>query len=366
MSMEGGSIRSHPILEKILSIGFELETTNMSPCYVSGHTIKFHGNTWSMDINQTRGTDTTQIGLDVAFTPLENYIFQHKEQPIELLDKDHTYTLDTSRFNTRLVQNIYHTEFWFTYYDPVPSNNVLLEHIDLVMNEVLSYYKTAKITSLTLKDQSVISPQQNLYLVESNYNGLDSFIAISNTPPDSFSIKNDIPWHVQCTIGVDLEDLIDVVKYISRGTGYNFSRVMEINRKLFESRSNKRANFTNLEYNLGFLLSMYVMQKIDGLHKDIVGNNDFELTIRHEYDEVYKYHYDDVSDSNHEIFDGNYNIVFPGVSRFEYMGVVLVELRNCYDQLIFDGFGKRELEFPEGMSIQQLKQAITNIHMKTT
>ena len=54
----------------------------------------------------------------------------------------------------------------------------------------------------------------------------------------------------------------------------------------------------------------------------------------------------------------NVPLVFPGVNRFPYDGVVLVELRDFYDQLIYAAFKEKSKGYDFGKPLVRLMDAV--------
>lgn len=374
MSQSGGSITKDHILDKILSIGFEIESSDISPCRINNGELEFHGMTFKIDPNKMRSTDSTMAGDRVPFSELEATAIDHpvtfimasnrarchccSNESLNAISKpqktDTIYKLDRTKIRGREAQNIYHTEFKITYPRPKRSNNILLSYFRQTIYFVRNYYGGAEIVPLETLPKNAQGTGKYLYLCKiMTSKGSDYAMAISHSR--HFNIARHIPWHIQCTIGIKLEDLDKVVQYIADRSGYDYPNIKTLTETFMSDTASKPV--TRLEWNMGFLLLMYNNSITKKLQKDI-GEKDFKLAIRHPYDEIYQYHLKrgDLG-KNKKLYSGNY-IQFPEVTTFPYNGTILLEIRDFYDQILRFAYQKREEDQPLGLPLDQLEYAI--------
>lgn len=416
--MHGGKIVSHHILNKIVSIGFELESYDITPVTLreyddDGHwpipgKLKFIYANHVINENVIRSWDTTLKGLRTKFSRLED-IGRMDDVIFEI--GDYEYLLDRTSFirsvtipRLRDMQLIFHTEFKVTYLHPIASDNVLLNYFKLTIQQIIQYYSTAVVipvlARINYQPTSPIEPpppepiygfgssvQDDLpYIPTSptptsptihpsttptdsplpygsvmdqpmfNYNpssildylhlvitDSEKFLMVTDAPVDD--IIDTIPWHPQCTIGIHLIDLINIVQYISEHAGYNFDWV---HKKSTELKAG--IDTTPLEDNMYFLWSMYLFKDEYKLTKG--GDYDYKLAVRHPFEQIYKHHLPDISSKSQSRLD--VKNMFDGVTSFPYEGIVLLEIRDFYAQFLLSYTETLESDFPDGVPLSVL------------
>ena len=179
----------------------------------------------------------------------------------------------------------------------------------------------------------------------------DKFLMVTDDPVDN--IISSIPWHPQCTIGIRLIDLIDVVEYISKFSRYDIGWVHKMSATLKSG-----SHSTPLEDNMYFLLSMYLFKDKHNLAKGY--GHDFKLAVIHPFEDIYLYHRHDIQDINKSKFDGNKNR-FTAVNLFTYEGIILLEIRNFYAQFLLSYVVELEKDFPDGLPLTVLDSGTSEL-----
>lgn len=411
--MRGGKIVSHHILNKIVSIGFELESYDITPITLREYDDEGHGTIPGMlkfiyanhviNENVIRSWDTTLKGLRTRFSHLED-VGRMDDVIFEI--GDYEYKLDRTSFiksatipRMRDIQLIFHTEFKVTYLHPIASDNVLLNYFKLAIQQIIQYYSTAVIipviarinyqptspieppptepmygqddqpyiptsptspsypyTSTTPTDSPLpsYSPIMDQTMFNYNPSGIldylhlvitdsEKFLMVTDAPVDD--IIDTIPWHPQCTIGIHLIDLINIVQYISQYAGYNFDWVYKRSTELKAG-----IDTSLLEDNMYFLWSMYLFKDEHKLTKG--GDYDYKLAVRHPFEEIYKHHISEINDKSQSRLDGKN--VFHGVTSFPYEGILLLEIRDFYAQFLLSYTETLESQFPDGVPLSVL------------
>lgn len=356
----GGSIVKHPSLSKIISIGFELESPSISPCVLDyyGKVIHFTGseleiNTERKDISFIRGVDTTVVGVVSPLSDFEQHLQMNNQITVsEESEEKYTYRIKSKHTPEKDMQEVLHTEFKITFYEPELSNSILLNYCERAITAVLGYYSE----SLNV----MISPapiNSMLYLCKMTH---DMAIAIKPEFIDNvhadyiLSIPDDIPWHIQCTIGVKLEDLVDVISYISVGNGYGIDSIKNLQQIYLDELQNPSV----IDTNMCFLYAMFSYMKGRKLTKS--GKKDYIFAVRHGFMEIYKYHYPNSSlpPIKERLVP---ELVFKSVRQYPYKGTILIELRDFYDQLIFTAFKEKSVGYDFGKPLNRLMEAVTKI-----
>lgn len=388
--MRGGAIIIDEVLNKIVSIGFELESSDITPIKIEGSKVLFESEDGKVskivsdpDAEIVRSVDRTFGDLQTVFTPLEKAgmmalperlsIYQNKPNNncicCDATSKRCNISckcpgilgLDKGRFERNLTtgqdyQIIFHTEFKVTYLRPERSENILLTYFSKALNKVSDYFANANVDKVYLEgyhDKNV-----NLYQTK---DGKDAFISITDPKPSQPSaiLDLDIRWHTQCTIGVKLEDIQDVVLFLGSKTTYD----LNILQKIYETYQTKHRDHykkepSALEAGFYFLTSMFDLKFEKGYNKTSNLEKDYKLAVRHNLMEVYTFH--DMNDIGKNIVKygwkipntDNWNDIFKSVGQIPYNGVVLIEMRDFYDQFLNEFRGWKEKDHPDGQSLQ--------------
>lgn len=390
----GGMITRNELLDRIVSIGFELESPDISPInleYAQGdnggteiylrmtHTDENMGNGF------VRSTDTTMVDQNVTFDTLMQ-AGMHSDligllQPNSDDERDDIVPIFVDprpfeRARERDEQVFYHTEFKVTYEEIDQSDNVILIYLlqtlqrvrtyligeDTTINRVDFYPDGGDIAIYQDPDWGIDQPYDT-YLIR---NGVrDDFMYI--VPSDSRSPElyplSIIPWEIQCTIGVHITDLIDVLAYLVQGVESDVSECWErVYIASLEEMHAQPEHLSELERGLIFLFSMYMCKDMLGLHKGIVGDNslDFRVGVRHNFAEVYRYHRerDALSQPVIAFLEGN-NPNFGEVTRIPYNGIVLLELRDFFLQfLMVTGLPITPESLAKGIPLDTIEEAL--------
>ena len=345
-----GSITASPLFQKIQSIGFELESAHISPCVIIDDIIVFKGSDnvfyKSATTDYIRSTDTTLLDVTVPFSTFESNLISNGHTIINEGKK--SYDIRSRSGHDSKAQEIYHTEFKITYRNPDSVNSMLLYHCKKAISVVMDYYKPADIVFVTT-DSAKRAGGTELYLCKMPHE--DAFAIVPpNLDINGNVIIDVIPWHIQCTIGIKLVDLMDVIKYISIGNGYDIASVIAIQEKCLEDIADPTAE----EINMCFLYAMYRHKKNKKLCKS--GANDYIFAVRHNFHDIYDYHKLEAG--------GALRCNIPtdpltfAVQQFAYTGIILVELRDFYDQLIYSAFEERTVGYDFGKPLSLLMEAV--------
>lgn len=359
--MEGGSIEGNEILSKIVSIGFEFESTEISPIRIyNNKSVRFQSRDYQFNNHVIRSTDTTYFDVHINLGVLENI---SKEYNVVFQDKNtlQYLTLDSPSHRKEGYQYINHTEFKITYLRPNICNNIILEYFTRAIEEIDRYFNGYVVTPVNTlmeienpyginDDILVYDPRRsstNSFIINIPGRDGEAYYALSSNV--YFNIGISVPWHPQCTIGIDIIDLPQIITYIAKESSYDLALLNEINNELSVGHET-----TPLEKGMYMLLSLY-------MHKDAVrsckamGDRDFKIAVRHSYEEVYAYHVSEISESNQSTLSG-YTNSFRDVTLFKYEGVILIEIRNFYEQFLSVYINKDESEYPDGLGLYDLRE----------
>ena len=219
----GGLIERNPILEKIMSIGFEFETQQMSPFIKSNRNelrcindkIKIYS-TYDNDIEIFITPDTPMLDKDI---PVYSVYFINNlcnNNSNNFLINDGEFRLIKCSETSGIAFK--HAEFHFTFKNIIPNNNVIYHYLNESLNFVnIIFSKSNTELSLNNKitinncneqiDKLIVTEQANIY---NNRSGLSYII------PNRKNINtyNTINWVIQTTIGIHLENVISVLSYL--------------------------------------------------------------------------------------------------------------------------------------------------------
>lgn len=317
---KGGSIHKDAILEKIISIGYELESGEVSPLrYVRDrHGLKFYFDNKDNELTSehntvfVQSTDTIDLRLNTSLTRFmahthsnagKDYNLGYKEDKIVMLINPYEIPTDT--------QNILHTEFIKTYYSPsCVQDNILLSCFSNMLDNVISSFDG-------IVDRFPImynNPADTVRVLQ--YENNKGYALFNNKANPMKTL-----WVPQCTICVDITDIPSIIDYISVNNKYKTNLdVTLLDEELFDFHFNG----SDLERGLAYLYAMFLSPK--GKYSD--------FTIRHTWHEIIADIPLDSLDSNHPMRSYPEK-KFKHVKQYEKPAptLVLIELRTFSVQM---------------------------------
>lgn len=396
--MKGGAIVPDEILEKIKSIGFELESSDITPIKLTDSELVFVSTNTDVSKEVSRSTDTIFRDLKTPFSKLTNAGLKSYPKPIIIYGSKPSHkcicckpycsvgckcpglmSLHKGRFAEESgkierdrAQIIFHTEFKITYDTPTIGKNVLLSHLALALQEITSYFSEASMQKIYLDDY----PEKDVHLFKiSFYNnflnkyGSDEFMTITD-PKSSIDLNKDIRWHAQCTIGVELENIQEVVLFLAANTVYDSTGLQNLHQKYVREHKKQYQTLPSaLENGFYFLSSMFDLKTMLALNKTSNLDTDYRLAVRHPLIEVYDYFksmtlikLNQSLASGRQSWEGH----FAHVGEIPFVdGIVLIEMRDFYDQFLDSFKGWKEKDYPDGQSISFFNEGIVKLVTKS-
>lgn len=365
-------ISRNELLERIVSIGFELESPDFTPiniAYEQGDGggvqiyLRFKHDDALVDHDFLRSTDTTLQDQRVIFDTL-THAGMNGELTGLMQPNDHEHPNIVPVFinpgpfyraraqyeeHGEMQQVINHTEFKVTYREIEQSNNVLLLYLlqtlqrvrdyimddSVIVNRVDIYPDGGDAAVYQDPDWGLDQPYDT-YFLRYDEPHLDDFMYVVPSGGDHDPLGT-IPWEPQCTIGIHITDLFDVLNYLTQGVESNVSECWaQAYQRTLEELHVRHEDLSPLERNLIFLFCMYVCKDMLGLTKGIVGDGrDFRVGVRHTFGEVYRYHREraQIAGGVMAYLEDN-DPTFDPVTRIPYDGVILLELRDFFLQFL--------------------------------
>ena len=389
--MKGGAIVPDAILEKIKSIGFELESSDITPIKLIDSELSFVSDDKGVTDNVLRSIDTTFHNLKTPFSKLTNAGLKSYPKPVIVYRSKPSHkciccdpycsvgckcpglmSLHKGRFAKEYgkseryrAQIIYHTEFKITYLEPETSDNVLLSHFSMALQEISKYFSEASVQQVYLEDYH----SKDVHLFKTK-DGSDEFMTITDSKPTTQPntiLDLDIRWHAQCTIGVELENIQEVVLFLAANTVYDSTLLQEVHKKYITEHQRQYQNLpSDLENGFYFLTSMFDLKGILGLNKTSNLDTDYRLAVRHPLIKVYNHFKNSMTLIKFDPFDDRHSWEgkFAGVGQLEFNGRVLIEMRDFYDQFLDSFKGWKEKDYPDGQSISFFNEGIEKLVLK--
>lgn len=323
---KAGSIHKNAILEKIISIGYELESGEVSPLRYSStrHGLNFNFDNKDNKLtseNHTlfvQSTDTIDLRLNTSLTRFIAHVKHNAGNNYRLGFKGGKMVMLTNPYKTATdTQNILHTEFIKTYYKPVIENNILLSYFSNMLDSVIASFEGI------IDVFPIITPADTVKVVQYKNN---KGYALFNNKEDPMKTL----WVPQCTICADIKDIPSIIDYISVNNTYKDT----LNMTLLDSPLlDYRFDSTDLELGLAYLYAIFLSPL--GKYSD--------FTIRHTWHEI-------ITDIPQSELSNDHPMRLLHDKKFEYVKqykkpaptLVLIELRTFSFQMKF--FIKKMLE----------------------
>jgi hypothetical protein len=385
--MKGGAIVPNVILKKITSIGFELESSNITPIKLMDSKLMFESFDKIVSEKVLRSTDTTFSDLETVFSKLTNsglksypnsvVIYKTKPKHNCICCKPYCtigckcsgfmslhkgrFKKESGKSNRERSQIIYHTEFKITYITPTIGEDVLLSHFALALNEITSYFSGASMQKVYLEDY----PEKHVHLFKIK-DGFDEFMTITEPKSSIIDINEDIVWHAQCTIGVKLENIQEVVLFLADNTVYDSTTLQQLHQKYIRYHKKQyKTSPSALENGFYFLSSMFDLKNVKKYNKTSNLDTDYRLAVRHPLIDVHDHFKDDMNlIKDHELPSdrlGDWVDNFADVGKIKFTGIVLIEMRDFYDQFLGSFKGWTEKDYPDGQSISFFNEGIVQL-----
>jgi len=269
---KGGSIHKDAVLEKIISIGYELESGQVSPLIYNRnmHGLKFYFDCKDNKLpseNYTefvQSTDTIDLRVKTSLTRFmdhanrsagKDYQLGYREDKMVVLSNPYRRSADT--------QNVLHTEFIKTYYKPsCIKDNILLSCFSNMLDSVIASFNG----SIDRFSIMYSAPVDTVTVVQYKNN---KGYALFNNIIDPMKAL----WIPQCTICVNITDVPIIIEYISINNEYKHTLAMTL---VDEPLLNYTYDGSDLEKGLAYLYAMFLSPR--GKYSD--------FTIRHSWSEI--------------------------------------------------------------------------------
>ena len=302
----GGMVEQNDILKKIKSIGFEFETDKMAP-------LKKVRN-----INTHQKNILTGVGIGESYELLNNKNeneYEHFKLTIDtpsgsssvysinyFLNNQHTYSdavtkQDKIIYYFKNVDNFdkifKHVEFHMTYTNIKQNSNVIYHYLEKSCKMISEYFKTFYLEK-NLKIENIYTNEKRIF----NENDLSILnkLNISNEMPNVitnhaliyensdddilYMIPNtngkindidDVHWVVQTTLGILLEDVVDVINYLEI-----------INDNNNQPNTNWKKSVENCSFIMNYFINTYLNNSNIYDHVEIVKMQNFITIIMYE------------------------------------------------------------------------------------
>ena len=279
MGLMGGAITRNDALKKILSIGFEFETSKIIPVIIDNQhqtvdtlttstastaptektIILKSDNNFSFEMVQDYGKSSSNLGKTIDVHNIGNLKYFARSEKFGdkkyeiLFEKDKIYATDETH-RSRLFS---HAEFIITYKSISISDNIIWEKFIDACTEIyehLNSFNSAHSTDLVIIKHNVMDSSENvieavkLFTPTTYLNEGKSLCYINDkfetSDPDGFGnvrfneyidttdssdIMNNIDFLPQVTIGIHLNSIIDVVSHLLQNSDGGDSKSTEFN-----------------------------------------------------------------------------------------------------------------------------------------
>ena len=334
----GGLIKGDDILKKIKSIGFEIESSDISPIILDNTPVGLLGSTHSIERNTPVGLLGSKLDLErnTHFKPygfnsiygsiikvpikqiidkrdvdscdilatqdsyiLSEQIILKKKGNIEDLDVGYIITdylsnnkpITTSKKNILLIeQNDDSTygsfEFIITYRSIQSDKNLIYNKMIKIYNFLDNFFK-----SCTIIDDFTINIDDTIYKYYIYKN--DNIYFMSSLPKIELDIIQFTP---QITLGINIKDINSIYEYLANDYSdfENYSLKNKLNNLEYILSEDIFGTYINYGYISNFILLIYFFLNVDDITSytyddDIIGinRNTINIKIRHKFSDIF-------------------------------------------------------------------------------
>ena len=313
--MKGGTISKTDLLSRIVSIGYELESGQISPLAYAPNPASPGEIIRASRIDEMlapkpndmiRSHDSLSAELKTMLLAYDEYMTENALSP-----SGQVYAgADTSPFDMEQYrvdhkdgeevpdyQTLDHTEFKITYRTITSSDNIMLEYLHKSLLRVKAYYSDYSLTRIrpytkkgsirTYANIEVPEPKEGpknayVHLARHSTDPRKGYLVMSSSK-EQRTISKHVQWVPQCTLGVRLADVPDVMEYISKGTAYE-SVTRDIKRKSSVLSHKHYADSPHLRDIRAFCyLTMMYTHEVKYNHN----KSTFKYAVRHPYEDLY-------------------------------------------------------------------------------
>jgi hypothetical protein len=275
MTQLGGTILPNNVLTKIVSIGYEFESPDLSPIEFNTQDQRWFPSRGRIPLTETNErfqhveaylmTDTASLNETTRLTQLDNYYHQVRDNLIVYARAHDPNPMRFSAPENMLPEAQYFcdTEFHFTYRHFDPSPTIIKDTLSHAIGELHTLFSTSAL-HLAYYGQGTL-----IRLVTLNSPDWLRFIVTDEIS----NVYNDLFFYTQMTIGVSLENIMEVISYISEDTADH--RYLEYLVGMVNTIRNMTKHTSSQLSGWLFLLLLNM------LPKDIYSKYDYSYSLRH-------------------------------------------------------------------------------------
>lgn len=358
--MRGGTITYSTELEKIVSIGYEIESGMIAPFIITEddsiislssftYAKKIRGLLLSEKPNQSfMLTPDATTGGKTPIYALHFFMGDRRPEPITISNDYGKIILDAMPDDTE--DYLDNTEFHYTFKNILPSKNIIVNTLTEVLDTLQKYFTPSRENRIQYKTGIISSKGESFGVCTYVIVGNILYLIPGNIIHNMFAT---LPWTLQVTIGVRLENVPDVLNYISKDSGFT-ALIAPVNTHLAEL--NKIVKQSPASNGFLFLLLLNITPK------DITDKKYYYYPLRHTLFTIYSAMSPIDKENITKLFDENYDSLssmganqygsvydlfdlflfgdkndpnhFTGTKKLPYSdGIVLIEVRDFQKQL---------------------------------
>lgn len=287
MKQMGGKITSNDILTRIVSIGYEFESGFLSPILQDPSTTKWKPSQKPIILHQLTDVnlgnietildiDTIPSNENTSLTRLDD--FYHKYGNYSMISggmgDPYPILFEGDPRLSQMTQYFGDTEFHVTFKNLTPSHSIIKDTLNYSIQYLMQIFgqSSLEVKSYYAKFDNNIVHGKPVTLVTPNIYDNLKFI---NTELIS-SALDGIRFFTQMTIGVKLENIVDVIVYLSKDTA-DFPKMMKVMSIINQIRSHVSPELCGWM----FLLFLNI------LPNDIFTKFDYSFSLRHSLMDIF-------------------------------------------------------------------------------
>lgn len=281
----GGSILPDNILNKIVSIGYEFETPELSPIEFNDTKQRWEPSKGRIPIESPNmeqftnasaslNIDTIQMNEKTSLTQLDDYYHKVRDNlVVSTRVRDPKPMLFTAPDKMQdIAQYFCNTEFHFTYKALTPTHTAVKDTLNHAISELKIFFSKSKLQLASYGTSKEPQAKVIRLVVLEDIPWL-RFIA---TEPIA-SVSEGAYFFTQMTVGIALENIIDVITYLAKDTD-DHKDILRIGKIVGLISQNSRQ-----------LSGWLFLLLLNMLPKDNSQKFDYSFSLRHPLNEIFNY-----------------------------------------------------------------------------
>jgi hypothetical protein len=216
---------------QIVSIGYEFENSELTPLNRIGNVLYTINNSQLAPV-QCQGChcqmvltdDTLDVNKTSDLDTLGNYLMDNRDAKIYTGKYNEPMTVYIAGHASTGAQLLTHTEFHLTYTHCLPATNLIQETFKQTVSNIKSFMDTFHLVNGYVSKNKTTATHNITLLMRDQRGDTDNAFLV----PSRITSLDELNFTPQMTIGVRLDNVFNVVRYISEGVVSDTEKMLRI------------------------------------------------------------------------------------------------------------------------------------------